>query len=127
MAIWSNTDKRIEFHNQRYEAGEETYVRGHNLFSDMTTDEKRTFLGLNNEIVEKRSFKNMIKQKASTTRRPTTTTTRRQTTTTTRTPTTTTTRRTTATTTTTRRTTTTTTSQSINGSTSIDWRTVPGT
>jgi hypothetical protein len=88
----------------------------------MTADEKKAFLGLNNEIKEERSIKNMIKQRASTTKRPTTTTTRRPTTTTTRRTTTSTTRRTTTTTTTT-----TTTSQSINGSTSIDWRTVPGT
>ena len=44
MELWAYTDRRNELHNQRYEAGEETYLRAHNKFSDMTVDEKRTFL-----------------------------------------------------------------------------------
>ena len=76
MAIWSNTDKRIQFHNQRFESGQETYTREHNSFSDMTTEEKRAFLGANTEKGKKRSLMHMIKQKATTTKKTTTTTTK---------------------------------------------------
>ena len=125
MELWSNTDIRIQLHNQRYATGKETYSREHNKFSDMTTEEKQMSLGAIPKDGHGRSLmNNMIKQKKATTTKKTTT--RKTTTTTTRRPTTTTTRR--PTTATTRRTTTTpTTTAFINGSNAVDWRTVPGT
>ena len=122
MAIWSNTDKRIQLHNQRFEIGQETYVREHNKFSDMTTEEKRTFLGSLNEKGKKRSIMHMIKQKATTKKATTTTKT-----TTTKKPTTTTTKKTTTTKPTTTKTTTTKpTTISISNSTGVDWRAKTG-
>ena len=112
MELWSNTDIRIQLHNQRYEAGKETYLREHNKFSDMTTEEKQMFLGAIPKDGNGRSLmNNMIKQKKTTTKK---TTTKKTTMTTTKQllPTT---------------STSTTPKSFINSTTFVDWRTVSGT
>jgi hypothetical protein len=119
MELWSNMDIRIQQHNQRYAAGKETYLRGHNKFSDMTTEEKQMFLGavpkdgngrflMNNMIKQKKTTKSTTKKtttkKTTTTKKPTTTSIKSTT-----------------------KQISTTTPQSINSTAVIDWRTVPGT
>ena len=112
MELWSNTDIRIQLHNQRYAAGKESYLREHNKFSDMTTEEKQMFLGANPKDGNGRSLmNNIIKQKKppKTTKKKTTTTTKSPTK---QLPT----------------TSTSTTSKSLtNRTTVVDWRTVSGT
>ena len=64
MELWSNTDIRIQLHNQRYAAGKESYLREHNKFLDITTEEKQMFLGANPKDGNGRSLmNNIIKQK----------------------------------------------------------------
>ena len=115
MNIWSNTEKRIQKHNWRFAIGQASYQRGHNKFSDMTTDEKRAFLGANAKGGQGRALFHMVKPKdpkTTTTKRPKTT----KTTKTTKRP------KTTTTTTTS----TTTTSAANDETNGIDWRAVPG-
>ena len=122
MGIWSNTDKRIDLHNQRFQIGQETYQRAHNKFSDMTTEEKRAFLGANAKGGQGRALFHMVKPKdpkTTTSKRPTT---KKTTKTTKGLKTTITTRKTTTTT----RQTTTTTQAANNITNGIDWRAVPG-
>jgi len=46
QAIFQATHDHISQHNVRYAAGKETYEKGHNFFSDLTQEEKNSYMGI---------------------------------------------------------------------------------
>jgi len=58
-AKFLETDAKIEKHNKEFASGKKSYELGHNQFSDMDEDEKKSYLGLVDSSKQERSTRSV--------------------------------------------------------------------